>query len=237
MPPMSRKGGTPGLSPSQSVRRGLRLDELLQFEFKPSIGISAKNIDRLGLDIRSFREPLKRVIQQVLAPSFRKNFESGGRPDAWEPLSDATMEIRDRLGFSGDDVLVRTGALQRVSQQFNIWVVTGEAAFIPKLPDKVRYGNIHQSGYGGSGTGKKMGGYLKKAKGDAKEAQKLLDDDLIMAMRTGQKMGGGARTVAAIPQRQFILLQDEDYDEIERVFVEWLTERAVRAGFVGGIRA
>lgn len=235
MPPTRRKTGNPSLSPSQSVRRGLTADDqILAFEFQPTVGISARGIDRLGLDIRSFREPLKRAVQQVMIPSFQKNFSEEGRPDTWPELSDVTLDIRAREGF-GHKILDRTGQLKKVAGQLNIWTIGQETAVIRDLPDKVWYGKVHQQGFGGSGGGSKMKTYLKKAKGDAKEAQKLLDDDLIMAMRTGSKMGGGRRTVSEIPARPFIVLQEEDFDEIEKVFVVWLTERMVASGMVGGI--
>lgn len=235
MPPLARRAGNPSLTPQQSVRRGLRVDDgIMQFSFQPSIGISARAIDRLGIDIRSFREPLKRVVQKVMAPSFLKNFQAGGRPDLWPDLADATIAIREREGINHASPLIRSGLLLRTSQQLNIWTITQETATIRDLPEKVWYGKVHQGGFGGTGGGSKMTSYLKKAGGDGKEALKLLDDDLIMSMRTGKKMHGGARTVAEIPARPFIVIQDEDYDEIEKVFVEWLQERALRAGFVGG---
>jgi hypothetical protein len=33
-----------------------------------------------------------------------------------------------------------------------------------------------------------------------------------------------------LPQRQFVMLQDEDYDKIQIVFEIWLQERIMRAG-------
>lgn len=235
MPPLPRvRAGAPvRLTPQQSVRRGLRLDEgIMQFEFKPTIGISAREIDRLGLDIRSFREPLRRAVQQVMAPSFKENFEQGGRPEAWEPLSDATIAMREVAGIGGDQPLVRSGLLRKTISQLNIWTITETTATIRALPDKIKYGTIHQAGFAGSGGGgAKMSGYLKKAGGDPKEAQKLLDDDLIMSMRSGQRVTGGKRTVAAIPQRIFVNIQEEDYDKIEVIFVRWLQERMARRGF------
>ena len=234
MPPQRRRTGNPALTPQQSVRRGLRVDEgILQFDFQPSVGISARAIDRLGLDIRSFRVPLERVVKQVMAPSFRKNFDQEGRPDAWAELSSATLDIRAREGY-GDKILDKTGLLKKTIQQLNIWTITTETATIRDLPEKVSYGKVHQGGFGGQGGGSKMSSYLKKAGGDAKEAQKLLDDDLIMAMRNGTKMGGGKKTVAEIPARPYVAIQEEDYDDIEKVFVEWLGERMAAEGFRRG---
>ena len=71
-----------------------------------------------------------------------------------------------------------------------------------------------------------------RAAGALLAAQHLLDDDLIMAMRTGSKVGGDTRTATPIPQRQFVMIQNEDYDEIEKIFVDWMMERARRSGLI-----
>lgn len=155
--------------------RGLRVDDGLQFAFKPSIGLSARQLDIFGLSIRSFREPLKRSIQRVIAPSFKKNFTVGGRPEKWQPLADFTVEMR------GNDkpILVRSGLLRRTIQQYNIWTVDTQKAALLDLPLKIRYGKIQQAG----------------------------NDD------------------TNLPARPFVMLQDEDYDDIERVFSLWLALR------------
>jgi phage gpG-like protein len=172
--------------PPKPPVRGLRIDEGLTFEFKPSIGLSAKRIDKLGMDIRSFREPLKRSIQRVLAPSFKKNFIAGGRPDRWEPLAEETVKFRALQGYGPTPILVRSGKLAKTIQQFNIWNVNDTQAAITDLPDKVWYGKVQQ------------GGLVKHG-----------------------------RTAAAgnIPAREFVMIQGEDYDAIEKVFSDWLAER------------
>lgn len=248
MPPLARKGGTPGLSPRQSVRRGLRIDENIapiSFQFKPSLGISAREIDRLGLDIRSFREPLKRVIQRVMAPSFRENFEEEGRPDEWADLSDATLQIREKMGFSGDRILDRTGLLKKTVQQLNIWTINETSATIRDLPSKVWYGKIHQAGFAGKGGsslwksgGGKVSARTKAFGGDAKAAMQDLNDEINVALRNGTKRGrkaAGDRFVAEIPQRQFVLIQEDDFDAVEEIFVEWLQERMAAHGFRRGL--
>lgn len=164
---------------------GVRDDLIgLGWSFEPSLAITASQLDKLGIDIRSFKEPLKRCVQQVMAPSFRKNFDAEGRPDAWEPLAEWTVEYRELKGFTGDGpILNRTGLLKRTMQQLNIWTINTTTASLQGLPDKIWYGAIHQAGYAG---------------------------------------GGKAN---AIPQRQFALLQDEDFDAIEKIFEDWLDER------------
>jgi len=155
--------------------RGLRIDIDMDFTFRPSLGISARRLDRLGLSIRSMREPLKRSIQQVLAPSFRKNFDVGGRPDAWAPLADFTIEQRGNAG----PILERSRLLKRTIQQLNIWHIDTQKAALLDLPPKIWYGKLQQAG----------------------------------------------RDDQNLPARPFVMIQDEDYDKIERVFQIWLAER------------
>lgn len=205
--------------------QGLRLDEgIAAFEFKPSIGILARDIDKLGIDIRSFKEPLMRAIKQVMIPSFRQNFDQEGRP-SWESMSEATEMIREREGNSGP-LLNRTGRLKRVAQQQNIWDVTRESATIRDLPQRVWYGKVHQEGKGGMGSRIKREMSAAQRRGErispgeaAKRATASLDRDLLSG-----KTGGGGATVN-IPARPFILFQEEDMDGVFDIFQEWLDER------------
>ena len=108
--------------------------------WNPALSVIASDVDKLGADIRSFRVPLKRSIQEVIAPSVGKNFEVGGRP-AWEPLSDYTIER-----WGPHDPLVLTGKLRKSSQQLNIWTITTTEAYVSGLDSKVTYAKYHQVG-------------------------------------------------------------------------------------------
>ena len=121
---------------------GLKTAKGIDIQFTPSLAIIAGRLDKLGLDIRSFKEPLRRSIKQVVIPSIRKNFASGGRPK-WQALAPSTV---DRKGSS--KILEDTGALKRVMGQINIWTITRSYAIITDLPDNVWYGKVHQAGLG-----------------------------------------------------------------------------------------
>lgn len=122
------------------VSTGLTFD----YHFSPSPLIFAGEVDRLGLDIRSFRVPLTRAIQQVMAPSMQENFDMGGRP-AWQPVSEATALIKGRMG-APDTPLTRTGELKRNMGYLSMWTITQEDASIDQLPERIFYGTIHQGG-------------------------------------------------------------------------------------------
>jgi phage gpG-like protein len=194
---------------------GLLIDsDLLQFAFKPSLGMVAREIDKLGLNIKSFREPFKRAIQQVVAPSFGENFAAGGRP-AWEPLADDTLKIKEAAG-QDNGILVRSGLLKRTIQQLNIWTINTTSASLRSLPDKIGYGVVHQAGTGGFAA--------FKQKIQAEDPGASIRDILIEIERKG-----AAAAKVRIPQREFVMLQQEDYPKIDKVFSTWLEERMLAA--------
>lgn len=233
-----------GLSSTNFLGAGLAF-----IKFEPSLGIAATRINKLGMDIRSFREPLTRAIKQVMMPSIRTNFDVSGRP-AWEPLSEATWDMRAKMGYTGGDILLLTGNLRQVSSQFNIWTITTTSATIRDLPQKIWYGKVHQAGYEGQSMKKRIAAHG----GDAGAAMRSLFKDLNIIHNSlaaaGTKPGrstkggpGGSRITQslsektglrvtespAIPQREFLLIQPEDEADIQDIFMEWLGERVVAA--------
>lgn len=117
----------------------------IDIDISPSPIILMASFDALSLSVKSFHEPLKRAVQEVIAPSIRRNFDVGGRP-TWEPIADGTFMQKASYGWPAEDTLIRTGSLQRIAGQLNIWTIDRDSAFIGDLPDKVWYGKVHQSG-------------------------------------------------------------------------------------------
>lgn len=182
----------------------LRLDSgIVAFEFKPSIGMLARDIDRLGIDIRSFREPLERSIRLVVLPSIAMNFREEGRPNKWDELAPYT--IKERGGATGP-ILDRTGVLKQAAVQFNNWEINQIAAVFRGLPERAAYGGVHQAGTGG-------------------------DPVSVMSMSAAEIIAGAkGHKKVVIPARPFIMYQEEDEFAIEEIFAEWLEERASRVG-------
>lgn len=207
---------------------GLRFDRDIEVGWKisPSIGLVAKDIDKMGLAITSFKEPLTRAIVTVMIPSFRKNFEQSGRPK-WKKLAPYTLQVKGQLGISdGDKPLHRTGALKRAATMLRIWDIGNTSATIRKLPEDVWYGAIHQSGYGGFGV---FVAQAKKSLGPRASGADVLN----LAFKLNDAARGGKGKVAgaaAIPQRQFIMYQEDDIDDIQDVFYEWLVDITVEEG-------
>jgi phage gpG-like protein len=182
---------------------GLRLDpKLISFTFTPSIGINARQVNKFSVDIRSFREPLKRSVQQVMIPSIMANFAAEGRP-SWQQLADSTVETRG----SAHPILQRSGKLKKAMSALARWSISETAATIKDLPADVAYGGVHQAGAAGTEIGV-LGGR------SATE----------MGRETVVGISGG------VPQRQFVMFQDGDAEAIDLIFLRWLEERAARAG-------
>lgn len=203
---------------------GLQLEHNLTYswEVKPPLEMVAADIEKLGLDIKSFKEPLTRAVKKVMIPSIRKNFERGGRPDPWQELAPDTIKLR---GYSAWPILVRTGALKKGATKFDIWSITTTDATVKGLPSNIWYGAIHQRGVGG--FGQYVEGAKKKLGKSARPADVLkLAFDIMDKVRGGP---GGHRS-ANIPARPFLLYQEDDLDDIQEIFLEWLTERAVAVG-------
>lgn len=210
---------------------------ILAFDFSPTIGILARDLDKMGVDIRSWRVPLTNAVRNVMIPSFQANFQSGGRPDAWEPLSEATQLIRSRAGQSGPP-LVRSGALQRNMGYMTMWDITDSYAIVKQLPERVWYGAIHQAGYGTTGaaiqnkikTAAKKG--IKLSTGAAaKQVMGELDAKLKSALASGQSVGSSTDRAHPIPARPFVMFQDADLPKIDDEFAKWIDMRVLAAGF------
>lgn len=114
----------------------------IDVSFQPPLELVLGDLQAISGRLRSFREPLQRAVREVLSPSFQTNFSVGGRP-SWEPLDQDTMVRNRRSG----QPLVKTGRLQRVAGQMNIWSFSTEEAWISDLPG-AEYGVFHQLGAG-----------------------------------------------------------------------------------------
>jgi phage gpG-like protein len=205
------------------------------FQFQPSLGIVAKNVETWLDDIKDLHVPLERGIKKVMVPSIRKNFTSGGRPD-WEELSYDT--VRKRKG-STSPILVRTSRLKKGVTNVRIWSIGKTSATIRDLPAPIWYGKVHQAGSEGNdlGGGNWFGKYERAAK-------KMLGDDAKQSEITAtafeifdgrmKKHGPAPAATATIPARPFAVFQDEDIEEMAEIMADYLIERLKKVGKWGG---
>lgn len=194
-------------------KNGLMGSMSIDFDFKPSPIIMAGKVERFRMGIRSFHEPLKRAVKEVVIPSIGKNFDAEGRPVAWAPLAEATLNTREAKGWSGGGILLLSGTLRKVAMQQNIWTITQQSATVRDLPQRAWYGKVHQLGYGSGGSAPEPARKAIKGRGG-------------IVKFVGGRDSEGSRGISYIPARPFILIQDQDKSKIEHIFYEWLKERA-----------
>jgi len=224
----------PSLTPFEPIRLsqikaavwgGMRYDRILEvgWEVRPSIGIVARRVNKLALQLESYREPLMKAVRLVMMPSIRQNFIHEGRPDRWEPLSPFTEIMR---GGRAHPILYRTGLLETVASSFGIWSFSKTSATIRDLPEEVWYGKLHQGGWGSIGNVARD--FLLR------EGYGLTKRNMRIAMERLGKTAGGVEarteTTFVIPARPFILIQTEDEELISDIFIEWLEGKVNEAG-------
>lgn len=255
-PAASARAATGGIPPISAHVSGQMRDYLGQalgllrfganieaFNFHPSIGIVARDLNRLAIGISNYKVPLTRSIKMVMIPSIRTNFQVNGRPP-WEPLVQDTTVVKHRepKGLGRRPILYRTGKLKSAASSFDIWDVGENSATIRNLPESVWYGNVHQAGMQGAGNkpGSWFEGYRSRARQllrKARPSRKDVDDLAWTLFDMATEAEGSRRKgVVNIPQRRFILFQPDDISDIQRIFYEWLDEEIVRLGkFVPGV--
>lgn len=206
------------------VPGGLKFGHILEagWDLKPSIVIAARDINKLGLDIQNWREALEESVLEVMMPSIAKNFMMEGRPVEWEPLALYTQKIRG----SARPILYRTGSLERAATSFSIWTFSDTGATIKGLPAHVWYGAVHQEGYGSI--------WQKATKLAGKGADRV--DIMNLANQIFRQAGSAPGKYAkresqiVIPQREFVLFQDDDIEDIQMIFANWMEDLADRVG-------
>jgi phage gpG-like protein len=207
-----------------AVWGGMRYDHILAagWEIRPSIGIIARRVNKLALQIADYKVPLVESVRVVMMPSIRQNFLHEGRPTAWEPLSLAAEKIRG----SARPILYRSGLLENVASSFGIWSFTKTGATIRDLPPEVWYGKLHQGGWGS----------IRDVAVDflLREGYALTLRNIRTAMarlaRTAGTTEAHNETKFVIPARPFLLIQAEDEEAISDIFIEWMEGLVNEAG-------
>lgn len=228
VPPPPGRNSTGPLRPSdikyaiygQRGVGGIRFDRVMYagWSFYPAPGIMARDVNKLGLELESFKEPLRTAIKMVMIPSIRKNFRVGGRPEpGWDPLAPYTIEVRGNAW----PILIRSGALMKAATSFSIWTITKETASIREMPTRVWYGNIHQGGYGSIGS-------IARRELGAGAAQEDIEQRMMELFLGARPPSRQSKFV--IPQREFALFQEEDIVKIQEIFIEWMEAKADKVG-------
>jgi len=179
---------------------------LISYEIKDDEKVKAL-LKQAGEKAKDLRIPLKRAGILMLG-SIDKNFRAEGRPTKWTPLSPMTIAMRRKEG-KGAKILQDTGH-GRGSIVYK--VVSNQEV---QIGTPLEYMAIHQTG----GTINIPARDIYPVKARALHWVDPGTGEDIFAMHVHQK----ART-AKIPQRMFLLFQEEDKTNIVKIFTEYLEE-------------
>ena len=169
-----------------------------------------------GLELAQKRlqdlRPLLKVIGSIARTSIVRNFEVGGRPQTWKPSL--------RVVKKGGKTLILSSALMssiavREPQITDTTVTVGSNrvyAAIQNLGGVIETGPRHQTLAFRQGKDGKLKGFASRA--EASRSKKKSTPIRIA-------MSGGA--YIPIPARQFMLLQTEDFAEIQQVVSDFVT--------------
>ncbi len=196
--------------------------------FQAATYVYAGNVDRLGAQFRSWKEPLMKSLIEVVMPSIKANFRAGGRPK-WQPLSRVTIKERLRKGFPRGPILVRTGNLRKVATSRQIWVVEpqfrgpGSDALIllqMYLNQRVPYARYNQIGTAKElDSNKKWSTFLEAT---ISRGGGVFPPEGFEARQEYNPFLAKWHT----PARPFIMIQTEDEIEIYGIFSEYLYQKA-----------
>ena len=179
---------------------------LISYEIKHDEKVKAL-LKKAGDKAKDLRIPLKRCGILMLS-SIDKNFREEGRPTRWAPLSPMTLAMRRKEG-KGAKILQDTG---HGKGSIVYEVVSNQKV---QIGTNLGYMKIHQEG-----------GSIKIPPRDIYPVKARVlhwvdpgTGEDVFAMHVHQK----ART-AKIPQRKFLLFQEEDKKNIVSIFTEYLEE-------------
>lgn len=153
-------------------------------------------------------KPAMSLIGEIVHGSIQQNFEEGGRPRRWRPLSPVTIAQRRRLGKWPGRILVRSG------------VAGGLMGGISYRPYKDRvelsankvYAATHQ-------LGARRGQFGRVAATVREHIRRMKDGRTVKVKAHTRRM---LVPWGDIPARPFMAVQTEDWDEIRESMLDYL---------------
>lgn len=203
-----------------------------RFNFVRGTAIYAGQIDKLSMEFRSFKEPLKDSLHKVVIPSIHANFAAQGRP-SWKALTKRTVQDRMYKGFARGPILQRTRRLKQMATRKNIWEIvplssrSGAGADMLKMRTNyfdqlVPYGKYHQLGAMVPQTRRSNRLRIEISKGLSGETDDFESSRIIDESRTELFPGG---EFGVIPARPYIKLTNMEEIEIYGIFVAFMVEK------------
>ena len=148
--------------------------------------------------------PAMKIIGETVRTSVIRNFEEGGRPDDWEPLSAVTKARR-----KGDKILMVQGFAGGLAGSIHAKAYRDRAI----VGTNKIYAAVHQ-------FGAKKGSFGTVTAHVREHVRKLKSGKEVKVREHTRKM---KLPWGDIPARPFLMVQDEDWEEIRNALAEYIT--------------
>lgn len=164
---------------------------------------------QIALELEDRAGPLI-ASARILADGTQRMFDTETDPDGepWTPLDEEYLENKISLGYP-EDILHRTGALEKAATNIDAFIVTEDAMFldVSGLPE---YGLLHQTGSGSENAGL-AARHRAAAKNEPGYAKR----------EGGAHSNTGIGTGNALPARPFIGMSEETEGSLLTLFDLW----------------
>lgn len=176
---------------------------VINVEIKDSIKHIIESIERKMGDLT----PVMRIIGEIVRTSIIRNFEVGGRPTKWKPLSPVTLAMRKGTkilmvqGFAGG----LAGSIHYTPYRDRVVVGTNKV-----------YAAIHQ-------FGAKKGSFGTVVAHVREHIRKLASGKKVKVKEHTRRVNV---PWGDIPARPYLMVQDEDWEEIKDALTDFLMGRA-----------
>ncbi len=103
-----------------------------------------KDLRDLATDLAGtnrMRQPLKKIAKEVLIPSINRNFQVGGRPKSWTPVSPISTYRNDHAG--GGPPLWVTGKMKKAATRMARFKIKNNTMTYGYFPPTVWFAMVH----------------------------------------------------------------------------------------------
>uniref|UniRef100_A0A6M3KRQ1 Putative tail protein n=1 Tax=viral metagenome TaxID=1070528 RepID=A0A6M3KRQ1_9ZZZZ len=149
-------------------------------------------------------KPALRIIGETVQASIQQNFEAGGRPEKWVDLAEATKKARAAKRKWPGQILVVTGLMKKITYQVEDDRVT--------LTAGSEYAAAHH--FGVDKTVQVSAHSRRRRSYDVSRDRKKVASGVVFVKGHSRHM--------KLPARPFMMLQNEDWPEINESLAEHL---------------
>ena len=183
-------------------------------------------LERVAANLEHLGPPLA-ASARILADDTQERFDTETDPDGdpWIPLDEEYLTSKISLGYP-EDILHRTGDLERSATQIGAYKIVGNSVFFDTsgLPS---YGILHQVGSGDPGNVGEGARHRFRSKDDPAYRKELGGPHSSMGIGSGN----------ALPARPFIGMSEHAEEKIWAAFDLWFDEAtSIHIGSTGTIQ-